>query len=832
MAITYIKKATRTPQTGSEETARTVRDMLAVLEQGGEDAVREYCRELDQWDGDIVVRREQVDRAVGQLPETVKEDLRFAHARVRDFARRQRDAVREFEVELIDGLVAGQKRVPVQTAGCYVPGGRYAHAASAIMSVATARVAGVEQVIATSPASAEHGGIHPAILCAMDLSGADHILCAGGVQGIAALAYGLFTGYRADIIVGPGNRFVAEAKRMLFGEVGIDVIAGPTEIMVVCDDTADPRLVAGDLAGQAEHGVDSPAWLVTTSERVAREVDRLMAEAIAGLPAGAREAAGPAWADFGEIVLVDTREEAARVCDDHAPEHLQVHAKDLGWWLGVLRNYGALFLGEETTVAFGDKCAGPNHILPTKGAARYAGGLHAGTFIKTLSYQRLTRDAVCKVAQVAARISRLEGMEGHAMTADARLAKYAPERPDSPATPAEPAPMLSIDLSDPGPLPGDAIDEAADLMRTGRLHRYGEVTGTAPHAALFEKEFADYVGSRYAVGINSGGCAVFLGLKVAGVGPGDKVLVNAFNLAPVPGAIHHAGASAVLVEVGSDYLLRLDDLERKAVDTGAKVLLLTHMRGHIADMDRVQALCNRLGLILVEDCAHTMGARWKGTFTGRFGAVGCFSTQTFKHINSGEGGILVTDDDEMAAKAILYSGSYMLYGQHRSAPPRAVFERLEKHIPNLSMRMSNLAACILRPQLKEMAVRGARWNALYAELEKRLNGVGKVRVPPRRPEEEFVASSIQFHVTGLDDRQFRVFVDRCAARGVVIKWFGRDEPVGYTSRYSHWQYLAPQELPGTTEVLSTTCDMRIPLGLTEEDCETIATVIRQELAVL
>ena len=402
----------------------------------------------------------------------------------------------------------------------------------------------------------------------------------------------------------------------------------------------------------------------------------------------------------------------------------------------------------------------------------------------------------------------------------------------SSVAPSQPDPEVTIDLSDPGSIPQDAINQAVALMQTGRLHRYGEYAGTEPHVALLEKEYAEYVGSRYAVGINSGGCAIFLGLKVAGVAPGDKVLVNAFNLAPVPGAIHHAGASAVLVEVDDDYCICFEDLVRKARSSGAKVLLLTHMRGHIANMDRVQSMCEELGLTLVEDCAHTMGAKWKGRFTGRFGAVGCFSTQTFKHINSGEGGILVTDDDEMAAKAILYSGSYMLYGQHQSAPPQAVFDRLKKHIPNFSMRMSNLVACILRPQLKEITARGERWNALYAALEQRLNAIDGVHVPPRHADEEFVASSIQFHVAGLDNDALQKLSDQCTSRGVAIKWFGRDEPMGYTSQYHHWQYLEPQQLPDTTDVLRTTCDMRIPLALTEEDCDVIAAVIDKELRSL
>lgn len=393
-------------------------------------------------------------------------------------------------------------------------------------------------------------------------------------------------------------------------------------------------------------------------------------------------------------------------------------------------------------------------------------------------------------------------------------------------------PILDIDLSDPGSLPEEAIDQAVELMRTGRLHRYGEYAGTEPHAALFESEFAEYVGSRYAIGTNSGGCAIFLSLKIAGVKTGDPVLVNAFNLAPVPGAIEHAGGKAVLVEIDNDHRINFEDLEQKAKFSGAKVLLLTHMRGHIADMDRVVANCEALGLTLVEDCAHTMGAKWKDTFTGRFGSVGCFSTQTFKHINSGEGGIIITDDEDMAAKAVLYSGSYMLYAQHHARPSEEVFERWKKHIPNMSMRMSNLVACILRVQLKQMQERGETWNRLYSFLEDRLNGIQGIEVPAREPDESFVASSIQFHVSGLSSDQFEKLADRCTARGVAIKWFGRDDPMGYTSQYHHWQYLDAQNLPKTDAVLQTTCDMRIPLSLTETQCNTIATIIHQELTDL
>jgi sulfopropanediol 3-dehydrogenase len=426
MGEIYLKQADKTAGTSDPETASVVRDILARIETGGEAATRDFARDLDDWEGDIVVPEEAFHDAERRLAETVKDDIRYAHARVRDFAQLQRDSQQEFEVPLVDGLVVGQRLIPVTTAGCYVPGGRYAHAASAIMSCCTAKVAGVENVIAASPASQERGGIHPAILFAMRLSGADQVLALGGVQAIAALTLGHFTGCPADIVVGPGNRFVAEAKRILFGRIGIDVIAGPTESMVAADDTADPEIVAADLAGQAEHGVDSPVWLVTTSRAVGEAVLRIVPCVIAELPNLQRLAAEAAWRDYGEVILVDSREEACAVCDRYSPEHLQVQARDLDWWLKHLRNYGSLFLGEETTVAFGDKCSGPNHILPTRGAGRYSGGLNAQKFIKVLTYQRMTRDGTRQVAPVAARISRLEGMEGHAMTGDIRLAKYFP----------------------------------------------------------------------------------------------------------------------------------------------------------------------------------------------------------------------------------------------------------------------------------------------------------------------------------------------------------------------------------------------------------------------
>ena len=422
----YLKRAAKNQAAADKEISTTVADMLSELEAGGEDSARAVAQRLDGWTGDIVVPQSWFEDAERALPATVKDDLAFAHSRVRDFAARQRDSQQEFETELRDGLVVGQRLIPVTTAGCYVPGGRYAHAASAIMSVCTAKTAGVENVIATSPAKGEDR-VHPAILYAMKLSGADTVLALGGVQGVAALAYGLFTGHAADVIVGPGNAYVAEAKRMLFGRVGIDVIAGPTESMVVADETADPAIVAADLAGQAEHGPDSPVWLATTSRELGEQVLELMPKVIAELPGLSGQSAEAAWRDFGEIVVTDSREEACAVCDRYAPEHLQVQAKDLDWWLKHLKNYGSLFLGEETTVAFGDKCSGPNHILPTRGAGRYSGGLNAQKFVKALTYQRMSTAACKSVAQVASRISRLEGMEGHAMTGDVRLAKYFPE---------------------------------------------------------------------------------------------------------------------------------------------------------------------------------------------------------------------------------------------------------------------------------------------------------------------------------------------------------------------------------------------------------------------
>ena len=425
MAVIRLKSASA-PIAQIEAQARDVAaEMIAAIEKGGEQAVRDYAQKLDRWSGEILVGEAEIERRTAEIPAGVRHDIEFAAARVRRFAEAQLASLREFEVELSPGLVAGQRLVPVNVAGCYVPTGRYAHIASAYMSVATAKAAGVPTVIACSTPF-QGRGIHPHVLYAMKVAGADAIMTLGGVQAIAAMAFGLFTGRRADIIVGPGNKFVAEAKRMLFGRVGIDVFAGPSEVCVIADGGADPRIVASDLVGQAEHGHESPAWLIATDRAVAEAVMSEVPALIAALPPVARDAAGAAWRDHGEVVLCSTREEAAKVSDEYAAEHLEVHAADLDWWLKTLTNYGSLFLGEETTVAFGDKTSGPNHILPTKGAARYSGGLSVHKFIKTLTWQRMTREANRETAQVTARISRLEGMEAHARTADDRLAKYVP----------------------------------------------------------------------------------------------------------------------------------------------------------------------------------------------------------------------------------------------------------------------------------------------------------------------------------------------------------------------------------------------------------------------
>lgn len=426
MTILHLKRASDAATVLNENTTLTVSQMLERIEKEGEVAVSAYSSELDNWTPQsFVVSPEQIEKATSELSRQDRSDIDFSLNQVLQFAAAQRETMHDLEVEIAPGLVAGHRHIPVGVAGCYVPGGRYAHVASAAMSIGTAKAAGVPQIVACSPPRGEQG-IHPATLYAMSSAGADKILCLGGVQAIAAMAFGLYTGQAADVLAGPGNRFVAEAKRLLFGRVGIDVFAGPTEALVIADGDADPSIIAVDLVSQAEHGPDSPTVLVTTSRRVAEEVMKLVPGALSTLPS--REAATQAWDDCGEVILVDTRAEAAQVSDAYASEHVEVHAADLDWWRSTLRNYGTLFLGEETTVSYGDKSTGPNHILPTKGAARYTGGLWVGKFLKTLTFQHMTREASRNIGEVVARLSRIEGMEGHARAADVRINKYFPDQ--------------------------------------------------------------------------------------------------------------------------------------------------------------------------------------------------------------------------------------------------------------------------------------------------------------------------------------------------------------------------------------------------------------------
>jgi sulfopropanediol 3-dehydrogenase len=425
MGTHYLKKASKTPETETSNAQQVVVEMLAHIEKNGESAVREYAKSLDKWTGDIILSQGQIDKIISEVPSLVKQDIDFAVKQVYDFAIAQKESIHNFSTELYPGVLAGQKVIPVNVVGCYAPSGRYAHIASAYMTVATAKAAGVKNIIACS-SPFRGGGIHPYVLYAFKAAGADVIMTLGGVQAIASLALGLFTGKPADVVVGPGNKFVAEAKRTLFGKVGIDVFAGPSEIGIIADETADPNIVASDLVGQAEHGHESPAWLFTSSKELASQVAQLVPEMIDRLPPTAKDAASCAWRDYGEIILCDSREEIVKISDQYASEHLEIHAKDLDWWLDHLTCYGSLFLGEETTVAFGDKTSGPNHVLPTKGAARYSGGLSVHKFMKTLTWQKMTKEASKQMALVTARISRLEGMEAHARTADDRLDKYFP----------------------------------------------------------------------------------------------------------------------------------------------------------------------------------------------------------------------------------------------------------------------------------------------------------------------------------------------------------------------------------------------------------------------
>ena len=425
MARTYLKKAELTSQSDATDVRDTVQSILDDIEARGDAGALEYAAKFDKYDGNIILSAEEIEAAAALVPEKLKRDIQFAHDNVRRFAEAQKQTCSDVEVEVVPGLIAGQKFIPVQTAGCYIPGGRYSHIASAIMTVTTAKVAGCDNIIACSPPR-PGVGIAPAIIYAAHICGADTILALGGVQGVAAMAFGLFDLPKSDILVGPGNQFVAEAKRILFGRVGIDMFAGPTDSLILADKSADADIVAADLVGQAEHGYNSPVWLVTDDKALAEKVMELVPPLIADLPELNGKNAEAAWRDYAEVILCDTREEMAACSDEYAPEHLTVQAQDLDWWLDRLKCYGSLFLGEETTVAFGDKASGTNHVLPTSGAAKYTGGLSVHKYMKIVTWQRATREGSKDVAEATARISRLEGMEGHARTADIRLAKYFP----------------------------------------------------------------------------------------------------------------------------------------------------------------------------------------------------------------------------------------------------------------------------------------------------------------------------------------------------------------------------------------------------------------------
>lgn len=420
MPIRHIKRARGLTPSSEADIADTVQVMLARLRTGGAETARDYARRLDGWHGEIRVSPEQIARACAEVPDDLKAAIGYAHDTIRRFAQAQRASVQDFQTDLHPGLTVGQKMIPVGCAGCYIPGGRYAHIASALMTVTTARAAGVPHVVAATPTRGANGA-DPAILYTAHLAGADTILQIGGVQGIAAMAWGQFGTPPADVLAGPGNAYVAEAKRQLFGPLGIDMFAGPTDILILADATADPGLVALDLAGQAEHGTTSPCWLVTDHAPLAEAVARLMPETLASLPEPNRSAATAAWDTLGEIILCDTRAEMVAEADRLAPEHLHVQAADLDWWRDSLSVYGSLFLGAQTCVAFGDKASGPNHVLPTSGAARYTGGLSVHKFLKCVTWQSVDPSAQVPLARATATISRAEGMVGHAMTAEARL---------------------------------------------------------------------------------------------------------------------------------------------------------------------------------------------------------------------------------------------------------------------------------------------------------------------------------------------------------------------------------------------------------------------------
>ncbi|MBW4707888.1 aminotransferase class I/II-fold pyridoxal phosphate-dependent enzyme [Roseobacter sp. YSTF-M11] len=380
------------------------------------------------------------------------------------------------------------------------------------------------------------------------------------------------------------------------------------------------------------------------------------------------------------------------------------------------------------------------------------------------------------------------------------------------------------------PIPEAGIDAALAVLRHGRLHRYNTIAEEISETALLEQEFAASVGAKYCLAVASGGYAMATALRAVGVKPGDPVLSNAFTLAPVPGAIAAVGGRPVFVGVTEALTIDLDDLAQKA--DAAKVLLLSHMRGHICDMDRLMQICDAAGITVIEDCAHTMGAAWNEVPSGRHGAVGCYSCQTYKHVNSGEGGFLVTDAAEIAARAVILSGSYMLFERHLAAPPKEAFEQIRYETPNISGRMDNLRAAILRPQVADLATQCARWNERYSCLEQGLRDTPGLTVIDRPEQETIVGSSIQFLLLDWPARDVRDVVARCAARGVELKWFGGAKPVGFTSRYDSWRYADTPAMPDTDRVLAGIVDMRVPLTFSLQDCALIARIIRAEVSAV
>jgi sulfopropanediol 3-dehydrogenase len=421
--VRQLKAATARDTIALDKDVQTkVEAMLSEIAEHGDAAVRRYSRELDQWDpADFRLSAREIENCYDEVNADVREDIRFSQEQIRTFAAAQRSAIRDVEIETLPGVVLGHKNIPIASVGCYVPGGRYPMVASAHMSIVTAKVAGVQRIAATAPPSG--GRPHPAIVVAMDMAGANEIYCLGGVQAVAALALGTASILPVDMIVGPGNAYVAEAKRQLFGRVGIDLLAGPTETLVIADDTVDAEICAVDLLGQAEHGPNSPAILLTTSEKLATETADEVERQLQTLPTA--DVAGRAWRDYGQIILCDSDEEMVRVANEIASEHVQVMTADPDYFLSHLVNFGALFLGPETNVAFGDKVIGTNHTLPTRKAARYTGGLWVGKFLKTCTYQRVTPEASALVGEYCSRLCALEGFLGHKEQADIRVRRYA-----------------------------------------------------------------------------------------------------------------------------------------------------------------------------------------------------------------------------------------------------------------------------------------------------------------------------------------------------------------------------------------------------------------------